>query len=181
MVQSLRIAFENIHSERRFDRVQAHHGCRQNRADRDEKVDEILNIIGSSTFWNKVGLISFVLRSLTLRLAESRRMAWGFSRLRCIWTFWAFLRHTKEEKGTTDDSFQGLLEDLIVRWKMRMNLYFDIGPLLLALVMDPRCKRKPLPKAVTPPKLLECLSIFEKAKCADIMQCDESQHPLIPR
>lgn len=102
-----------------------------------------LDAIGSSSFWRKLGLVSEILRVLTIEIGNIERKKAGMSDvIQSFGRIWVFLHDLSVYQSHRFHPLPSLLEDLLKRWDWRINIYFDVDLLILSHVLDPLCGMK---------------------------------------
>lgn len=144
--------------------------------DVSDKVEAALDIIGTSSFWKDLSLISILLRPITIEIAHNERrnatlsdVSWTFGRL------WAMLKFYDAKEVTLFDRFPMLIKDLLTRLEWRFNVYYDTDLLILAIALDPRRKMQPLAKETTNHNVYEALKRFAEKYGAHIMLPDSDK------
>lgn len=108
-----------------------------------------LDTIGATSFWFKLNLISELLRVIVIEIGKSERRTANLSDVvESFGRIWAFLLNIYTYQSSRFECFPGLLNDMLVRWKWRLNIYYDVKCLVMAHVLNPRLGMRGLNQAV---------------------------------
>lgn len=123
-----------------------------------------LDSIGSTSFWSKLGLLSEILKVLTIEIANIERRKAGMSDvIQSFGRVWAVLQNLNVYQSHRYASLPGFLDNLLTRWDWRINIYFDVDLLILAHVLDPNVGMKGLLASnVTRRRIYQILIKFSK-------------------
>jgi hypothetical protein len=133
------------------------------------KMEKLLNSLGSVTFWTQLELIAELLRPLTIEIGVVERRGTGISDVaQSFGRYWAFLEKQRRESFQRFSRFPGLLDDLLERWRWRMNVYYEIDLLILSIALDPRCRFSFLSEHVSPKMVFNILERFVLTRARDI-------------
>eukprot|EP00171_Calliarthron_tuberculosum_P006148 IDg6148t1 len=111
---------------------------------RNTKAVEVLDTLGSASFWSKLSLISDILRPLTIEIGLIERKGSNLSDvMQSFGRIWALLMFKKSKDAQLFGSLPCLLTDLLDRLDWRLNIYFNVDLLLMCHVLDYQARSIP--------------------------------------